>query len=112
MESDIQGPNRNSPDDIPVAMSKRSRGTGEGLCQLSWIWRVRCKVPHAYTEDQACIEGNTLTTENDVDKCESLLLSDLILNTALLSDLKIEYAKTKARVAQWHKEILLIHEEM
>ncbi len=89
-----------------------SRGTGEGLRQLLWIWRVRRKVPHAYTEDQACIEGNTLTTENDVEKCESLLPSHLILNTASLSDLKIEYAKAKARVARWHEEILLIREEM
>lgn len=60
LASDIKGPNANSPDDVFVSMSKaskRSRVAGEGLRQLSWIWRVRRKNPHS-------------NAESDLDTCE------------------------------------------
>ncbi len=65
LASDIQGPNGASPDDMVAAMSKRSKrrkGTGEGLRELSWIWRVR----------RTASEG---ITEADLDKCEFSFLN-------------------------------------
>ncbi len=70
-KSDIQGPNGRSPDNEVAAMSKqskRSRGTGEGLRQLSWIWRIR---------RTGGAGGSRLTAEADLDKCESLFFTDL-----------------------------------
>ncbi len=64
LEGDVQGPNGKSPDDVIPAMSKRSRATGEGLRELSWIWRVRSSVPRSNAE------GSSLGNEADVDRCE------------------------------------------
>ncbi len=67
LDSDLQGPNGSSPDDLIPGMSKRSRrsrGTGEGLREVSWIWRVRRNVSSASTE------GSTVAAETDIDKCE------------------------------------------
>lgn len=64
LESDVQGPNGKSPDDVVAPMSKQSkrlRGTGEGVRQLSWIWRVR---------RPASAEGSEGTAEADLDRCE------------------------------------------
>ncbi len=72
LASDVKGPNGSSPDDVVVAMSKRSKrrkGTGEGSRQLSWIWRVR---------RTASTEGSESITEADVDKCEFSSLSAVL----------------------------------
>ncbi len=64
LASDMQGPNGMSPDDVVAPMarqSKRLRGTGEGVRQLSWIWRIW---------RPANTEGSEGTTEVDLDKCE------------------------------------------
>ncbi len=69
LASDVQGPNGTSPDDTIAAMSKQSKrrkGTGEGLRQLSWIWRVR---------RTARTEGSGSITEANVDKCGFFLFS-------------------------------------
>ncbi len=72
LASDLKGPNGTSPDDdVILAMSKCSKRTGEGLRELSWIWRVRCKLPRSSTEELAGAEGNGLTSEADLDCCES-----------------------------------------
>ncbi len=103
MTSDIQGPNGSSLDDPAPAMSRKSkwlRSTGEGVRQLSWIWRVRRQVPH-------------LNAEPDLDKCECSFFQDRFpLNPFSSTDLRVEYAKAKARVLRWHKETLLVAKEM
>jgi hypothetical protein len=69
---DIKGPNGRSADDVLAAMSKRSKGTGEGLRELSWIWRVRHKVPQLNTEE--------LASETDLDGCESFQMPVILAN--------------------------------
>ncbi len=78
LASDIKGPNGCSMDDPVAAMSKRPkrlRGTGEGLRQISWIWRVRRRVPHANAEETSSAEA---ATENDLDKCKSCFRAVLL----------------------------------
>lgn len=78
LAGDIKGPNGCSLDDPVAAMSKRpkrSRGTGEGLRQVSWIWRVRHTVPHSNAEGVTSTEG---VDENDLDKCESYFRAILL----------------------------------
>lgn len=103
MTSDIQGPNGSSLDDPAPAMSRKSkrlRSNGKGVRQLSWIWRVRRQVPHS-------------NAEPDLDKCERSFFQDRFpLNPFSSTDLRVEYAKAKARVSCWHEETLLVAEEM
>ena len=73
LESDVKGPNGSSPDDPVVAISKRlkrSKGTGEGVRQVSWIWRVRRKISITNTEELAGIEGSRAISEDDFDRCK------------------------------------------
>lgn len=69
LTSDLKGPNGRSLDDAIVGMSKRSKHTGEGHRELSWIWRVRRK--HSNTEDLTSAESRVIS-ESDLDKCECL----------------------------------------
>lgn len=69
-DSDIQGPNGKSPKDGVAGnskASKRLRGAGEGVRQLSWIWRV---------QHTAKSERTRVPSEADLDKCESLSFRD------------------------------------
>ncbi len=69
-DSDIQGPNGKSPKDEVAANSKgskRLRGAGEGIRQLSWIWRVR---------RTANTERARVPSEADLDKCELFFFRD------------------------------------
>lgn len=106
-DTDIQGPNGKSPEDGVAATSKgskRLRGAGEGVRQLSWIWRVR---------RTANTEKTRMPTEADLDKCNlKSFQKSLKLTMINYSDLRIEYTKAKARVSRWHEEILLVVEEM
>ncbi len=83
LKKDIQGPNGKSLDDMDgvLKMSKRSKRTGEGLRELSWIWRVRCKVTLSEQPsiEGASVEGSATKTETDVDRCEFFLSRNLHL---------------------------------
>ncbi len=81
LESDIQGPNGGSPDDVVVPMSKRSKRskrTGEGFRQISWIWRVRRPDLNTNSEGLGNAEGSRRATVADVDKCEFSYFRDLL----------------------------------
>ncbi len=73
LASDLKGPNGRSPDDAIAAMSKRAKRTGEGLREVSWIWRVRRQLPHLNAEASANIEGSKVTSEADLDGRKSSL---------------------------------------
>lgn len=85
LKRDIQGPNGRTLDDVVHGMSKRLKGTGEGLRKLSWIWRVQRKVTLSDIAEQASIdrasaEGNPMKAETNVNSCEFFLSRNLHLN--------------------------------
>ncbi len=73
LTSDLKGPKGNSPDDQFAAMSKRSkqsRGNGEGFREVSWIWRVQCRVSRTNTGELTSVERSRAISQTDLDKCE------------------------------------------
>lgn len=68
LTSDLKGPNGKPLDDVIASMPKRSKPTGEGHRELSWIWRVRRT--YSYTEDLAASADSGVISESDLDKCE------------------------------------------
>ncbi len=78
LESDVQGPNGKSPHDVIAGASKRSKGTGEGVRELSWIWRVRRIASHSITEGLAGTDRSSVNSEAELDKCKSSYFQDLL----------------------------------
>lgn len=106
--ADITGPNGCSPHDEPTkSMRKAFTGTGEGYRELSWIWKVNRKFLHPGEGPVA-----SMRNEQQLSKCAVSYVHQVFAADLQFPDLQVEYAKAKARVSRWHKETLLLAEEM